>query len=104
MGESIVPLNITVHSALTSSQGISAQAPTFDGNTTAQVVALGAASTPISGPALLCVIADEDQRIGISATAGYTAPAASGVKLKAGVERYLSLSASGPWYVSAVAG
>jgi len=99
-----VPLNVTVHAPLPQSQGLAAQAPTFDGGTTAQVVALAAASTAIFGPAMLCLIADEDQRIGISLTPGYAAPSASGVKLKAGVERYLAIAALGPWYISAVAG
>ena len=98
-----MPLNITVHSSLASPQGVSAQAPSLDGNTTAQVVALGAQSTLLNGPALLCLVADEDQRVSIQTTAGYAAPQASGVKLKAGVERYYTIG-SGASYINCQAG
>lgn len=98
-----MPLNITVHSSLASPQGVSAQAPSLDGNTTAQVVALGAQSTLLNGPAMLILIGDEDQRVSVQTTAGYIAPLASGVKIKAGVERYVTIG-SGPSYISCMAG
>ena len=99
-----MPLNITVHSSLSAPQGVQAPAPTFDNTVLAQVVALGAASALIAGPALICLIADEDQRVGISLNSPYAAPSASGLKLKAGVERYFNIAANGPWYISCVAG
>ena len=98
-----MPLNITVHSSLSIVQGVASQAPSLDGNTTAQVVALGGQSTVLNGPALLILVADEDQRISFQTTAGYSAPLVTGVKLKAGVERYVTIG-SGPSYLSCVAG
>lgn len=98
-----MPLNITVHSPLSSPQGVAAQAPSLDSSTTAQVVALGAQSTILNGPALLCLVADEDQRVSVQGVAGYAAPAVSGVKLKAGVERYVTIG-SGASYINCVAG
>ena len=96
-------LNITSYSPMLSPQGVTAQAPSLDGNTVAQVVALGAQSTAISGPALLCLISDEDQRVSLQLVAGYSAPSAAGIKLKAGVERYVIVG-GGTNYISCVAG
>ena len=98
-----MPLNITFHSPLLAPQGVAAQAPLLDTFTTAQIVALGAQSTIINGPAMLCLVADEDQRISAQIAPGYSAPAASGMKLKAGVERYVTVGI-GPWYINCVAG
>lgn len=98
-----MPLNITVHSELTPRYGVAAEAPIIDSSTPAQAVALGAQSTVINGPALLCLIADEGQRISVTQTPGYAAPLASGVKLLAGLERWYRIRA-GAWYINAVAG
>ena len=99
-----MPLNIRVHASLPVSQGVANQAPTLDNTTTfAQVVALGAVSASISGPCVVCLNPDEDQRIGAAPTGGYNAPSASGVKLRASVDHYFALPL-GPWYISCVAG
>lgn len=96
-------LNITVHDPLSLANGAMPQAPRLNDSTAAQVVALGAQSTVITGPALLCLLPDEDQRVSAARAAGYVAPASTGIKLKAGVERWVTIAAGG-WYINAVAG
>jgi hypothetical protein len=98
-----VALNIRVHPPLASPQGVALQAPTLDNTITAQVVALGAVSTLINGPAMVCLNADEGQRVAALPTGGYSAPSASGIKLPAGVNTFFALPI-GPWYISCVAG
>jgi hypothetical protein len=98
-----MPLNITVHDPLRPVHGAMPQAPGLTAATAAQIVALGAASAGIAGPALVCLIPDEDCRIAASRTGGYVAPAAAGIKLKMGSERFFTL-ADGTWYVSVIAG
>lgn len=99
-----MPLNITVHNPLQLRNGVMPQAPLLDLNVVAQVVALGAQSTPvINGPCLVCLIADEDQRITPVTSGVYAAPSAAGIKLKAGVERYFELP-KGTWFFNVAAG
>ena len=96
-------LNITAFSLRTLRNGALPLTPLLDATAGATVVALGAQSGPIPGPCLIRLIADEDQRISASKTAGYVAPAATGIKLKAGIAQDYELPA-GVWYINAVAG
>ena len=99
-----MPLNIRVHAPLSTVQGVALQAPTLDNiSTFSQVVALGAASSLLNGPCIICLNPDEDQRIAALPTPAYVAPLASGVKLRLGQNSYFALP-SGPWYISCVAG
>jgi len=95
-------LNITLHNPLRLQNGSMPQAASI-GNATAQVVALGQQSTLLAKGALLCLIGDEDQRISFSTSSGYVAPAADGIKLKAGVERWYTLDTAAG-YINCVAG
>lgn len=96
-------LDITVHDLIASRGGAISPAAKLSVGMAAQTVALGAQSTVINGPATLCLIAGEGQRIALTKTPGYAAPSASGIKLLAGVERWYDIGA-GAFYINAVAG
>lgn len=97
-------LNVSIHTALAAPQGVALQAPVFDVGTLAIVVALNNASAAIVGPCLVCLVADEDERIDFNLTATFVNPTSTGVKLKAGVERYYNIVTPGPWYISCITG
>jgi hypothetical protein len=95
-------LNISVFDQLALRQGAAAAAPKLDASVVSQAPAAGVASTVITGPALVCVLADEDQKIATRKTAGAAlTAAATGVKIKAGAERYFELP-SGLWFIAGV--
>lgn len=96
-------LNLTAFSLRTLRNGALPLTPLLDNNAGATVVALGQQSPAITGPCLIRLIADEDQRISATKAAGYVAPAATGIKLKAGIVQDYELPA-GVWYINAVAG
>lgn len=98
-------LNITVLAGAQLRNGATPRLPVLDDGVTAQVVTLGLAgvSTAIAGPCVVSLVPDEDQRIAASKSAVYAAPPATGIKLKAGVERQFELP-RGTWYINAAAG
>lgn len=99
-----MPLNITVHALVAPQYGSIPPAADIDENAAAQVVALGAISTAITGPCTLCLIADEGERISVSRSNVFAAPAASGIKLLPNVERWYNIKRTGPFYINAIAG
>lgn len=96
-------LNISVFNPMLLRGGAMPQAPMLTADLASQVVALGAQSTLIAGPALVCLVPDEDSRVTLTRTPGYAAPAATALKLKAGAERYFDLPTGGN-YINVVAG
>lgn len=96
-------LNITVFDPPAPSYGATPVAPRLDANVTSSIVTTGAVSGAISGPALVCLLPDEDQRVRVAKTSGAAAAQAADLKLKAGAERYFLLPPGG-WYIGNVAG
>lgn len=78
-------LNIAIHNPTALKNGALGNAAQLDAGANGIVVALGAQSPQITGPALLIFTADEDQRISVVTSGAYAAPAATAIKLKANV-------------------
>lgn len=102
-------LNLTVHDPLRLQNGAMPQTVAIDEATGAaspsgQIVALGAQSAAFAGPCVLRLIPDENQRVQLSRTAGYAAPAASGIRLMANTLDFLEVRKSGTFYLNVAAG
>ncbi len=87
-------LNISVFDGLKLRQGAMPPAPSLP-EISSKNVASGAQSLVIPAGALVCVNAGEDARISWQATAGYNAPAADALLLKAGAERWFEMPKGG---------
>jgi hypothetical protein len=100
-----MPLNISVFGNPVTRNGAFQFAQQLNASASglAQAVALAAQSVAVVGPCEISLIPDEDQRILVQNAVNANQPTASGIKLKAGIERRFILP-QGNFYFTPIAG